>query len=102
METAASDPFELFSLDQPDQFLSQGLNTINQRPSESILSVNQLRSVAGQMDDDPCLKRTPDRKIVLAMDFRVMDNPRFHDEELYSVEDVGGRDKLDQKVIGED
>ncbi|RUS74255.1 hypothetical protein EGW08_017993, partial [Elysia chlorotica] len=71
----------------PPPLTGKGLNTINRRSSDSMLSMADLRSLPGQMDDDPALKITPDRKITLAMDFQILNNPKFHNEGLYSVED---------------
>ncbi|RUS76214.1 hypothetical protein EGW08_016021, partial [Elysia chlorotica] len=53
-----------------------------------LLSPFSLRIWFCVHDDDPSLRETPDRKIVLAMDFRMVNNPRFHDQDLYSIQDV--------------
>ncbi|CAL1546441.1 unnamed protein product [Lymnaea stagnalis] len=66
------------------------LNPINSRESPTEIPVSQLRAM---VEDDPALTRTPDRTIVVAMDFKVIDNPRFHNPVLYSTRDfvIGNR-----------
>ncbi|KAK6962817.1 laccase-15-like isoform X1 [Biomphalaria glabrata] len=60
------------------------LNPINSAGSPTEIPVVELRSM---QDDDIALTKTPDRTIVVAMDFKAIDNPRFHNPDLYSTRD---------------
>nr|QHF16626.1 laccase 2 protein [Cepaea nemoralis] len=60
------------------------LNPINSVETETLKSVANLRSL---LPDDEAVTRKPDRKIVVAMDFVVIDNPRFHNKLYYSTRD---------------
>ncbi|KAK3791910.1 hypothetical protein RRG08_026812 [Elysia crispata] len=96
-----SAPFDPNYWVSPLSLHGQGLNPINRRSSKELMSVKELRSATGELDNDPSLKETPDRKIVLAMDFRIVNNPRFHDEDLYSVEDfpmAGGNNRQTPQI----
>ncbi|GFO06483.1 multicopper oxidase [Plakobranchus ocellatus] len=70
----------------PPSLNGKGLNPINRRGSDAEITVHHLKSVAKEDRDDLSLKRIPDHKIVLAMDFTVINNPRFHDKDFYSVD----------------
>ncbi|GFR97917.1 laccase [Elysia marginata] len=85
----------------PPYLEGKGLNPINRRGTDKLMTVNELRSLPGEMDEDLSLKPYPDRSIVLAMDFSMMNNPRFHDQLLYSVQDFpmsGGKNRQTPQI----
>jgi len=65
------------------------LNPYNQKSSQRDVQVTELTSL---LEDDPALTREPDRRFTFAMDFSRIDNPRFHNKDLYSLADVDPSD----------
>ncbi|XP_059153746.1 uncharacterized protein LOC131939461 [Physella acuta] len=60
------------------------LNPVNSGPTNTTILVSELRSMR---DDDVALTRAPDVTFVLAMDFKAIDNPRFHNPVYYNTRD---------------
>ena len=56
------------------------LNPLNVGPSRNFITVDQLDSF---IPDDDVLKPIPDQKFYIAMDFNMVENPRFHDNRYY-------------------
>lgn len=64
------------------------LNPLNIGPSRGFITVDQLDSI---LPDDDVLKPIPDRKFYLAMDFNMVENPRFNDHRYYSLNTMMNR-----------
>ncbi|KAH9505403.1 hypothetical protein Btru_057180 [Bulinus truncatus] len=65
-------------------------NPVNSAGNATAIPVSELRSA---LDDDITLTRKPDQTIVVGMDFKAIDNPRFHHPLYYSTRDfrIGNR-----------
>lgn len=69
-------------------FNQQMLNPLNIGPSRGFITVDQLDSF---IPDDDVLKPIPDKKFYVAMDFNMVENPRYNDKRYYPLNTMMNR-----------